>query len=264
MSQNPSEQENAYNELLSEISSIPDQITVFNSMPIEEATAEAERVGVLVKQNYAELRKTGIEEKYLDTLDKRKNAFVWSAAIVQSMTEMEKTAAMEWNARKPEGVELRRILIRTFLYAFRNDPQLLQSVQSIIKGKGNRDLLLDLLSCSKLGKSNIDLLNRINADLTLLDRAAQLYAELSDIFARMVLDTSKNKTAKMLHNKTWTYLKVAMDEIYEAGRYVFDEKDERHHLFYNDYRIRIGQSGAKAKAANYQQKTQTATELVTS
>lgn len=261
MSETMSGQEIAYNELLPAISSIPDEKTVTNSMPIDEAVAEAERVGALIKQFNAILRNTGIQAVYLDTLAKRIGAFVWSAAVVQSLVETETTATTEWNTRKSEGVEVRRVLIRSFQYAFRNNPELLESVQLIIDGKGNRDLLLDLLSCSKLGKSNIDLLSKINADVTLLDRAATLYTELSDIFARMTIDPVKHKKAESIYNKAWTYLKEAMDEIYVAGRYAFDESDERHGLFYNDYHVRLGQSGAKAKAALEAEKAEAAKEL---
>jgi hypothetical protein len=178
------------------------------------------------------------------------------------MVDTETTAAKEWNARKPEGVEVRRVLIRSFLYAFRNSPELLKSVQQIIDGKGNRDLLIDILSCSKLGKSNIGLLNAINSDITLIDRAAQLYTELSDIFARMTVDPAKHKKAESIYNKAWTYLKEALDEIYQAGRYAFDETDERHGLFYSDYYIRLGQSSARARALEAE-KTEAAKELTT-
>jgi hypothetical protein len=263
MSETMSGQEIAYNELLPAISSVSDELTVTNSMPIDEAAAEAQRVGALVKQYDAILRKTGIDTTYLDTLVKRIGAFVWSAAVIQSLVETETTANKEWNARKSEGVEIRRVLIRTFQYAFRNDSDLLESVQLIIDGKGNRDFLLDILSCSKLGKSNINLLTAINADVTLLDKAAILYTELSDIFSRMSIDPVKHSKAVSIYNKAWTYLKEALDEIYEAGRYAFDESDERHGLFYSDYYVRLGQSSAKAKAALEAEKAEAAKELVT-
>lgn len=249
MSETTSGQEAAFNELFPAISSIPDEKTITNSMPNDETAAEAERVGALVKQFNAILRNTGIQAEYLDTLAKRIGAFVWSAAVVESLVATETTATTEWNARKPEGVEIRRVLIRTFQYAFRNNQELLESVQLIIEGKGNRDLLLDILSCSKLGKSNIDLLTKVNADVTLLEKAATLYTELSDIFARMTIDPAAQKKAASIYNKAWTYLKEALDEIYEAGRFAFDESDGRHGLFYSDYYVRLGQSGAKAKAA---------------
>jgi hypothetical protein len=54
-----------------------------------------------------------------------------------------------------------------------------------------------------------------------------------------------------------------LDEIYVAGRYAFDESDERHNLFYSDYYVRLGQSSAKAKAALEAEKAEAAKELVT-
>ena len=263
MSETESIQEASYNELLPDILSVSDEKVVTNFMPNDEAAAEAERVGVLCKQFNAILRNTGIDSIYIDTLAKRIGAFVWSAAVVESLLATETTADKEWTIRKPAGVEVRRLLIRDFLYAFRKNQELLDCVQQIIDGKGNRDLLLDILSCSKLGKGNIPLLNKINADVTLLDKAASLYTELSDIFARMTIDPKTHKKAVSIYNKAWTYLKEALDEIYEAGRFAFDEKDERHSLFYSDYHIRLGQTGAKAKADLEEQKAEAAKNLTT-
>jgi hypothetical protein len=261
MVETQSEQEASYNELLPKITSHPPEKTVVLTMPIEEAVAEAERIKTVVKQDEAKLRKTGIDADYIDSLAKRVGAFVWCAAIVQSMIKTEDTAAKEWEKRKPAAVEVRRLLLRDFNFAFRKFPDLLQSVKQILEGRGNRDFLLDLLSCSKLGKSNIELLIKAGADITLLDQAANLYAELSDIFARMTIDPAMYKKADSMLNKSWSYLKEALDEIYDAGRYAFDESDERHTLYYSDYFIRLGQSGAKAKALDAEEKAAVEKEL---
>ncbi len=125
----------------------------------------------------------------------------------------------------------------------------------------NRDFLLDLLSCAKLGKKQIEPLKKINADLSLLDKAASLFTELSDIYARMIIDPVKHKKALSINNKAWTYLKEAMDEIYAAGRYAFDESNDRHHLYYSGYHQRLGQtSGKNASTIEESEKTD---ELVT-
>ena len=153
-------QEASSNELFEAILSIPDENVVTNFMSYNEAAAEAERVGTFCKQFNAILRNTGIESISLDRLAKRIGAFVWSAAVGESLLATETTAEKEWTIRKPAGVEVRRLLIRDFLYAFRKNPELLESVQQIIDGKGNRDLLLYIISCSKLCKGNISLLNK--------------------------------------------------------------------------------------------------------
>lgn len=241
--------EAAYNELLPKLLSIPDSQTVYCPIPTEEAVADAEKVGVLIKQDDEVLRKTGINQEYLDSYPKRLSAFVWSAAVIQQIKNTECTAAKEWEQRKPEGVEVRRILLRTFQYAFRNDPDLLISVKKIIEGRGNRDFLLDLVSCSKLGKANIEQLKNVNADLSLLDRADSLYPELSDIFARMIIDPEKHKKNESIYNKAWTYLKEAIDEIYAAGRYAFDETNDRHQLYYSDYHKRLAKAAQDKKAS---------------
>jgi hypothetical protein len=112
MSVTMSGQEASYNELFPAISSIHDEKTITNSMPNDEAAAQ--HVGALIKQFNAILRNTGIDIVYLDTLTKRIGAFVMSTAVVESLVATETSADKEWNIRKPEGVEIRRVLIRTF------------------------------------------------------------------------------------------------------------------------------------------------------
>ena len=79
----------------------------------------------------------------------------------------------------------------------------------------------------------------------------------------MIIDPKTHKKAVSIYNRAWTYLKEALDEIYEAGRFAFDRNDERHNLFYSDYHVRLGKNGAKAKVDLKAQKALAAKDLTT-
>ncbi len=239
------EQKKHYEMLLPQISALTVYTTT--SMPPEEAVGEANRVNALIKEDRARLERSGIELHYLDSFEARAGAMSWAAAELVTYINMESTAKKEWDALQPEANEVRRDFLKVLARAFRKDEELSDAVKRIRDGRGNLDQVLDFLSMSKLAQENKEKLEKVYADLSLIDRSSGLYARLSDILSRMVTDPKKMNQAKVTFFKTWTYLNEALKEVYEAGQYVFDEDDPRHDLYYSDYYVRLGKAAAKAK-----------------
>lgn len=216
------------------------------SMPIEEAVGEGNRVTLLIREDRAKLERSGIELHFLDSFEARAGALSWSAAQVTTYVDMESTAKSEWDAIKPGANIIRKKFLKALTRACRNNPELAAAVERIRAGQGNLDWVLDFLSMHKLGKEVRALLENVCADLSLIDRSAELHTQLQDILSRMTIDPEKLNEAKVLFYKAWTHLKEALDEVYEAGQYVFDEDDPRHSLYYSDYHVRLGEASAKA------------------
>lgn len=216
------------------------------AMPLEEAVAEGNRMVVVVGEDRAKLELSGIDPVYLDSLEARVSAFAWSAAELTTYIDTESTARNEWIAIKPESDKVRKDAFKTMYRAFRKDQELTVAVDNIKEGQGNSDYVLDFLSIHKVSKANVGLFEAVHGDLSLIERSAELYTQLSNIYSRMVTDPKKLNEAKVICYKAWAYLKEAIDEIYEAGRYVFDEEDTRHFLYYSDYHVRLGDAAAKA------------------
>jgi hypothetical protein len=233
-----------YDALLSTISAL----TVYAppSMPIEEAVGEGNRVTILIREDRAKLERSGIDFKFLDSFEARAGALAWSAAQVTTYVDMESTAKKEWDAIKPGANIVRKKFLKDLKRACRNNPELAVAVKRIQEGQGNLDWVLDFLSMHKLGKEVKKLLEQVFADLSLIDRSAELHTLLQDILSRMTIDPKKLNDAKTIFYKAWTHLKEAIDEVYEAGQYVFDEEDPRHFLYYSDYHVRLGEASAKA------------------
>ncbi len=217
------------------------------SMPPEEAVGEASRVNVLIKEDRANLDRSGTEPHYLDSFEARAGAMSWSAAQMITCINTESTAKKEWVAMQSEVEKVRKGLLKALTRALRKDKDLSDAVKRIKERKGNLDQVFDFLSMSKLAQENKEKLQAVYADLSLIERSSELYIKLSDIYSRMVIDPKKLDEAKVIYYKAWTYLKEALDEVYEAGRYVFDEDDPRHALYYSDYHVRLGKASAKAK-----------------
>jgi hypothetical protein len=241
------DQELFYKQEFDRFMSIPDDKTYSLTMPHDEAAAEAERVLALVEQDMAKHRAAGVKSEYLDTLNSRVGAFIWSLVQVDTYVELKMSTEATWREKKKEAEDLRLLLIRAFLWAFREDPKLLGVVENIKQGKGDRDLILDLLAEYKLGKENIPLLQAINLELALVDQSQTLYNEMVQLYTGMQINPEEVREMNRIRNKAWTHLKIALDEIYEAGRFIYPPGHERHELYYNDYLRRMGKTSSEGK-----------------
>jgi hypothetical protein len=64
-------------------------------------------------------------------------------------------------------------------------------------------------------------------DLTQLDRAATRADELADLLAEANGDKADPNESKIIRDKAYTYMKTLVDEIREAGKYVFRNNKNR-------------------------------------
>ena len=114
-----------------------------------------------------------------------------------------------------------------FRFAFRKHPPLLRVVREIEKSSSQPGTVQDLNDLSVLGYHNREMLETIHFDMSLLETAAQTSVEM----ARIVAETRSLKqnpgNAKIIRDRVYTHLKEAVDEIRQAGQYVFRYNKER-------------------------------------
>jgi hypothetical protein len=115
--------------------------------------------------------------------------------------------------------------VHDFQYAFRNSPDLMKTVALIKKGSSNAMKIQSLFELSALGKKNSELLTAIQFDIGLLDSAHEAAETLASLLAGV--HNEKNATNETLdfRNRSFSYLKMAVDEIRKCGKYIF-WKDE--------------------------------------
>jgi predicted PolB exonuclease-like 3'-5' exonuclease len=102
-------------------------------------------------------------------------------------------------------------------------------------------MMKDLNDLSLLGKDNTRLLEAINFDLSLLDKAAQTSGEMAVLLDEMNRNTERyeHSEAKKIRDQAYTHLKEAVDEILEAGKYVFRQDKKRSRKYASEYRRQI-------------------------
>jgi predicted PolB exonuclease-like 3'-5' exonuclease len=150
-------------------------------------------------------------------------------------------SAREWKKQSPIAYDLRKKLLADFLYAFRKHPDLMKAVRAISPIGSHARMMKDLNDLSLLGKDNTRLLEAINFDLSLLDKAAQTSREMTVLLDEMNRNKERyeHSEAKKIRDQAYTHLKEAVDEILEAGKYAFRQDKKHLGKYASEYRRQI-------------------------
>lgn len=233
-----------YNKAKDRIMAIPNDKHAVMNMPIDEGMQEGKRVAAVVEKYGDKLAQSDIDPEYLRSVSTRAGAFAYSVAQMDAFVKVGQNNFEKYQAMKKEGYALRARIMDKYEYAFRKDPAVLTTLATIREGRGDLDMIRDLLSLHKLGTDCRDRVGQAKVDFSLIERAHVLYKELSNLTSDLDIDPKRVEESKRICSKAWTYLWEALDEIYLAGRFVFDDQPEIEELFYIDYRQKIAKKAA--------------------
>lgn len=155
-------------------------------------------------------------------------------------------AEEEWKVRSPEAFEFRDELLHSFRFAFRKDEIISARVAAIAEGSSNADMIQDLNDLSVLGKANPEPLKAIGFKMALLDEAAVKADEMADLLASANGDRNEHSEAKTIRDKAYTYLKELVDEVRDAGKYLFWRTPERYKGYVSQYWKRRNSKGPES------------------
>jgi hypothetical protein len=96
-------------------------------------------------------------------------------------------------------------------------------------------MIQDLNDLAVLGRNNKELLGKINFDLGKLDQSAELSDMLAGVLARSNGEKLEGSEVLEMRNKAYTYLKLAVDEVRDYGKYVFRKDDEKRQGYRSEY-----------------------------
>jgi hypothetical protein len=180
----------------------------------------------------------GLAPEPIEDLPPRRGALIEAQSLWQTQRNDMNKSAREWKKQSPIAHDLRKKLLADFLYAFRKHPDLMKAVRAISPIGGHAKMIKDLNDLSILGKDNTRLLEAINFDLSLLDKAAQTSRKMAVLLDEMDRDRERDKhsEAKKIRDQAYTHLKEAVDEILETGRYVFRQDKRRSRKYASEYR----------------------------
>ena len=231
-----------YNAKLAEIQAIPDDDVKEPSIPVDVFLQEAENLHHWSLDDADPLKVVGITMAMIKDLPVRAGACREAQSIWNKDYRSQQEAQQEWAEQSPLAYDLRNDLLKSLRFAYRKDPALLGRVSAIADGSGHADMIQDLNDIAVLGRENPDPLTAIGFDLATLDVAATRADELADLLAEANGDKSDFNESKVIRDKAYTHLKVLVDEIREAGKYVFRNDNNRLKGYSSQYRRRHRQS----------------------
>ena len=224
-----------YQAKLDVIQSIPDEEVQIPAIPVDVFLQEAENLYHWSLDDFNALKVVGISMVKINDLPVRAGACREAQSIWNKDYRSQQEAQKEWAKQAPEAYAFRNDLLASFRFAFRKNDSLLSRVSAITEGSGHADLIQDLNDIAVLGRENPDLLTAIGFDLTQLDLAATHADELANLLAEANGDKADPNYSKTIRDKAYTHLKVLVDEIREAGKYVFRNDKNRLNGYSSDY-----------------------------
>ena len=237
-----SNSQDSYEKLRPVIEAIPDEEVVTPTMPPDDIIGEAEELLKTALEDKDTLIKSGLNSEYIDTLEYRIGAFAVAESEFNAVAFDKSEAKKEWEKIEPDALELKRTLMHYLRFVFKrnNMTNELKSLGEIAKGKGRRDLMLDMMDLHKLAQKHINLLATVGLDASLIDAANNMFEKLRSLLGDLNAEPEEVERKKMMLRKAYTYLWQAVDNIREFGQFVFWKDPNKSELYRSDHYQRIG------------------------
>eukprot|EP01029_Cantina_marsupialis_P017415 TRINITY_DN3916_c0_g2_i1.p2 TRINITY_DN3916_c0_g2~~TRINITY_DN3916_c0_g2_i1.p2 ORF type:complete len:249 (+),score=44.38 TRINITY_DN3916_c0_g2_i1:203-949(+) len=197
-------------------------------MPVDIYLQEAQD-----KLRYATLDRnilvaSGLPAAYVDSLPTRIGALRYAQSEWKKDSESRTEAAKQWKLISEDAMDLHRVLIHDFKFAYRNVEDIKKVVDSIAEGSGYADMIQDFSDLNAVGKANPEPLVAIGFDNSKLEKALNFANTLAPLLSNINGERDENdKPLKEMRDRAYVYLKEAIDPICEYGKYVFWEDEER-------------------------------------
>ncbi|WP_106794491.1 hypothetical protein [Aquimarina sp. Aq78] len=221
------------------LETLPQEAVKSPTIPVDVFMQEAENLFVWAEEDKETLLAKGLDwQTYAEDLPTRTGACRYAQAIWMKERYSQEEAAKTWRKESPKAYEFRNDLLADLRFAFRKRPDLIARVRAIADGEGDADMIQDLMDISVLGKVNAPELEKIKYDLRNLELAAQRSDTLAELLAKANGTTLDNSKAKEIRDRAYTYLKEAIDEVRDTGKYAFRKDPERYKGYISQYKRR--------------------------
>ncbi len=197
-------------------------------MPVDNYIVEAEDKYYYATKDKDKLVAAGLNEEYITSLPVRIGALRHAQSEWTKESENRTEASKQWKLLSEDAIALHRVLLHDFRFAYRNDADKKKVVDKIAEGSGYGDLVQDFSDLDAFGKANPEELLAIGFDNTKLVKALEFANSLGPLLSAINGERDENdKPSKEMRDRAYVYLKEAIDQICEYGKYVFWEDEER-------------------------------------
>ena len=113
-------------------------------------------------------------------------------------------------------------------------------------------MVQDLNDLAILGNAHTDLLGLINFDLVKLETAAEVSDRMGDLLGATNGERKEVSESMVIRDKAYTYLKQAVDEIRECGKFAFWRTPERLKGYFSEHWQKAAAAKTNAEKAKEQ------------
>lgn len=224
-----------YNELLPVFAEMDPADVLTPNIPIDVFVQEAENLYHWCLDDQNTLVRVGLDWNLVTSLPLRAGACREAQSLWTKERNTRQDAEQAWKLEAPAAFGLRDQLVHDFRFAFRKSDGLLARVDEIALGDTNSDMVQDLNDLATLGRANGELLGVISFDFSLIDKAAGLADRMGDLLGATNGERKEVSEAMQIRDKAYTYLKQAVDEIRECGKFAFWRNPDRLKGYTSDY-----------------------------
>ncbi len=224
-----------YNEKLAAIQAISDDEVRSPHIPVDVFLQEAENLYHWCQEDRAEMTTKALDWNLVEDLQFRCGALREAQSRWITSRFSHEEAERLWKERSPLAYDLRDELLHTFRFAYRKRADVLGRVNEIAQGHGHADMIQDLNDLSVLGRGHAEELEAIKFDIALLEEAASMADEISDLLGAATTERADSSSTKKTRDQAFTFLKEAVDEVREFGQYVFWRNDDRFRGYRSEY-----------------------------
>ncbi|WP_321514913.1 hypothetical protein [Marinifilum fragile] len=197
-------------------------------MPVNTYIVEAEDKKHYATQDKDKLVAAGLKEEYINSLPIRIGALRHAQSVWTKESEAKSIAEKDLKLLSEDAMALHRVLIHDFKFAYRNDEEGKKVVDKIAEGSGYGDMVQDFSDLYVFGTAKPQALLDIGFDNTKLEKALELANSMGPLLSAINGERDENdKPSKEMRDRAYVYLKEAVDQICEYGKYVFWEDEER-------------------------------------
>ncbi len=210
------------------------------TVPIDITLVEAENLSNYAINDQDQLVAKGLNPEVINDLVPRINLLKdaqseWMISFNGKVITLE-----QWTEASEKAYQLQREFAHVFRFAYRKDHKLMVQVNRISDGNGHADMIQDLSDYAALGKANPEPLQAVNYDMSKLDLADELSVSTRTLLGKVNgIRTETGKPEKEFRDRAYTYLKQAVDEVRDFGKFVFWEDEGKLKHYSSEYLRKI-------------------------
>lgn len=212
-------------------------------IPIGVYIQEAENLYHWCKDDREKLNRLGISDEFIESLIPLTKELRDAEAEFHVSKNSKNRLQEELTNLGEEARKLRSYILHILRYYLRKEKDVLKILKHFTKSRSYSSLAQDLSDLVVFVKNRVERNEITNELFSKLERASFLSSHVGNVLASKNADT-RNQIIKEKRNRAYSDLKLVVDEIRRAGKFLFNNKSERYRGYCSEYRkdrnVRLG------------------------